>query len=450
MTQVSSVPNSGRLVENQRIETELGELPEDWPVQRFDSLFAVQQGKQVSKANRIGENQRPFLRTKNVSWGGLDLSDLDEMHFSDAEEKRLALHPGDLLVCEGGDIGRTAIWNGSLSRCFYQNHLHRARARDERVVDSQFALYWLWYAFEVGNLYFGRGNVTTIPNLSQSKLCELPLPVPPLAEQRNIATVLRLVQRAIEHQERLIALTTELKKALLHQLFTQGLRGEPQKQSEIGPVPQSWQLVTLQDVCSLISGGTPSKQKPEFWSGSIPWVSPKDMKKPRLSDVVDHISEAGLQDGSSLAPVGAVFVVIRGMILAKDIPVALAEVPMAFNQDMKAIIPGPEIQPTFLLYSLVAFKQHLFRKVGRSAHGTMTLMSSELAQFRIPLPDQGTQLKVAKAIETIERAHEQHQRKRDALAALFHTLLHQLMTAQLRVADLALPELKSFTAEDAR
>ena len=63
-----------------------------------------------------------------------------------------------------------------------------------------------------------------------------------LDEQRKIAAVLGLVQRAIEQQERLIALTTELKKALLHKLFTEGLRGEPQKQTEIGPVPESWEV----------------------------------------------------------------------------------------------------------------------------------------------------------------------------------------------------------------
>ena len=423
--------------------TELGDLPLDWPVQRFDSLFAVQQGKQVSKTNRIGENQRPFLRTKNVSWGELDLTDLDGMHFTELDEKRLALHPGDLLVCEGGDIGRTAIWNGALPRCYYQNHLHRARLRDKGAADSQFALYWLWYAFEIGSVYFGRGNVTTIPNLSQSKLCELPVPVPPLPEQRKIAGVLGMVQRAIKQQERLLALTAELKKTLLHKLFTAGLRGEPLKQTEIGPVPQSWELVTLQNVCSLRSGGTPSKQKPEFWLGSIPWVSPKDMKKPRLSEVKDHISEEALEDGSSLAPAGAVFVVIRGMILAKDIPVALAEVPMAFNQDMKAIIPGPRIHPSFLLYALVAFKQRLFEKVGRSAHGTMTLMSSEIAQFAIPMPDKATQQEIASGIETAERKHGQHQRKHAALTALFRTLLHQLTTAQLRVHDLDLSELES-------
>jgi type I restriction enzyme S subunit len=420
------------------VASEFGTLPQEWRVDRFDSLFSVQQGKQVSKKNREGNSQRPFLRTKNVFWGRLDLAELDEMHFTDGEESRLALQAGDLLICEGGDIGRTAIWLGDLQRCYHQNHLHRARRRNCAEVDPEFILFWLWYAFEVGSVYFGRGNVTTIPNLSQSKLSELPLPVPPLSEQRKIAAVLGLVQRAIEQQDRLIALTTELKKALLQKLFTEGLRGEPQKETEIGPVPKSWNIVRLEDVCTFLSGGTPSKNKPEFWTGSIPWVSPKDMKMPRLSEVADHISTAALEEGSSLAAAGSVFVVIRGMILAKDVPVALAEVPMAFNQDMKAIIPGPRILSAFLLYALVAFKRNLFRKVGRSSHGTMTLMSSELAQFSVPLPDVQTQEEIATAIESVERQHEMHCRKHAVLTDLFRTCLHQLMTAQIRVNRLDL------------
>ena len=160
------------------------------------------------------------------------------------------------------------------------------------------------------------------------------------------------------------------------------------------------------------------------------------MKVPRFSDVADHISEAALEDGSSLAPAGSVFVVIRGMILAKDIPVALADVPMAFNQDIKAIIPGSRILPAFLLYALVAFKRNLFQKVGRSSHGTMTLMSSEIAQFLIPLPGTQTQEEIVSAIEAVEHKHEMHRQKQEVLRELFRTLLHQLMTARIRVKDL--------------
>jgi type I restriction enzyme S subunit len=225
----------------------------------------------------------------------------------------------------------------------------------------------------------------------------------------------------------------------MHKLFTGGLRHESQKQTEIGPVPESWEVVKLSDVCQFQSGGTPSKQNPEFWRGAIPWVSPKDMKRPRLNDVEDHISQEALESGSKLAPAGSVFVVVRGMILAKTVPVALATVPMAINQDMKAIVPGAELRSDFLLYALETFRENLFKKVGRSGHGTCTLMGHEVAAFKIPLPDMETQKEIASAIQNLERKKELHEQKRTSLQELFRTLLYELMTAKTRVRDLNVP-----------
>jgi type I restriction enzyme S subunit len=233
--------------------SETGRYPSNWEIDRIDAVFEIQQGKQVSKKNRVGENQRPFLRTKNVFWNRLDLTELDQMHFTEAEESRLALRPDDLLVCEGGSIGRAALWRSEVRDCYYQNHLHRLRSSNGRV-DPQFAVYWFWYAFEVGKLYFGRGNVTTIPNLSRSKLAELPIVLPPLPEQKKIAHILSTAQRAIEAQERIIQITTELKKALMHKLFTEGTRGESQKQTEIGPIPESWEVCELGDFFQIEHG----------------------------------------------------------------------------------------------------------------------------------------------------------------------------------------------------
>jgi type I restriction enzyme, S subunit len=89
--------------------TEMGSFPKTWSLCRVDSLFNIQQGKSVSKSNREGINQKSFLRTKNVNWGRIDVSELDHMNFSKEEEAKLELHTGDLLLCEGGDVGRTAI-----------------------------------------------------------------------------------------------------------------------------------------------------------------------------------------------------------------------------------------------------------------------------------------------------------------------------------------------------
>jgi len=269
-------------------------------------------------------------------------------------------------------------------------------------------------------------------------LKEQKIPLPPLQEQKQIAHILTIVQRSIEAQERIIQTTTELKQALMQKLFSEGWRGEPQKETEIGLVPESWGVVPLSDVCRFQSGGTPSKQNPDFWQGTIPWVSPKDMKRPRLNDVADHISIEALESGSKLAPAGSVFVVIRGMILAKTVPVALATVPMAINQDIKAIVPGAELRSDFLLYALEAFRESMFKKVGRSGHGTATLMGHEVAALKIPLPDMQTQEEIAYAFQNIERKKELHEQKYTSIQALFSTLLHELMAAKTRVNQLNL------------
>jgi len=252
-------------------------------------------------------------------------------------------------------------------------------------------------------------------------------------DQKVIGHILSTVQRAIGLQDRIIQTTTELKQALMQKLFSEGLRGEPQKETEIGLVPESWEVVPLSEVCQFLSGGTPSKQNPEFWQGSIPWVSPKDMKRPRLQDAQDHISQEGLESGSKLAPAGSVLVVVRGMILAKTVPVALAEVPVAINQDMKAIVPGPKLSSDYLLYALEAFRENLFKRVGRSGHGTCTLMGHEVAAFKIPFPSLQEQNRIATAAANLDCKIELHQSKHEHLKSAFNTLLHELMTAKIRI-----------------
>ena len=105
------------------------EVPTDWGTDRIGKLFDIKQGKSLSRHKQTGNNRKHFLRTSNVFWGRLDFSSLDQMDFTDAECVTLALQPGDLLICEGGDIGRTAIWQNEVQDCYYQNHLHRLRRR---------------------------------------------------------------------------------------------------------------------------------------------------------------------------------------------------------------------------------------------------------------------------------------------------------------------------------
>ncbi|MCP9471037.1 MAG: restriction endonuclease subunit S [Nitrospira sp.] len=373
--------------------------------------------------------------------GKLDLSDLDAMNFTGPEEQRLALVPGDLLICEGGDIGRTAIWNGDLPGCYYQNHLHRARLKNGNA-DPRFVLYWLWYAFEVGNVYFGRGNVTTIPNLSQAKLCELPLPVPPLPEQRKIASVLGLVQRAIEQQERLIALTQELKKSLMHKLFTEGFRGERQKQTDIGPVPESWEVMPLGTLAKIGNGSTPKRDNKGYWeNGSISWLTSAKIHERFISQADEFVTElAATERHLPRVKPGSLLIAItgQGKTLGNS-AVVLFET--CISQHLAyAQFHTSDVVPEFVLWYFQTRYQHLrsVSQAGGSTKGALTC--GYLKTYPVPVPSREEQREIADMFAGLEQREQVHIRKRRTLNDLFRTLLHQLMTAQLRVHDLDLFE----------
>lgn len=145
------------------------------------------------------------------------------MDFTDDEIISLSLKPGDLLVCEGGEVGRTAIWNGELETCLYQNHIHRLRRLTDNVVPD-FYMYWMRVAFQVFGSYRGQESKTTIPNLSGDRLKSFEVPLPPVEEQGQIVRELKYkithadtIGVAIEKQMETIK---ALQQAILRKVFS--------------------------------------------------------------------------------------------------------------------------------------------------------------------------------------------------------------------------------------
>lgn len=412
-------------------------MNEAWKWRPLGDLFEIGAGKTMSAAARGGTNKTPFLRTSNVLWDEIDLTSVDEMSIPDHEFPAKLLRRGDLLVCEGGEIGRAAIWLGEIEPMSYQNHLHRLRPMVPNV-EPRFFVYFLQSAFTQLGLFEGTGNKTTIANLSGGRLAALSVPQPPLREQRAISTVLSRVHEAIRTQDQSVAATSDLKTAALRTLFTRGLRGEKQKETDIGPMPESWEQPTLGELCDILSGGTPRKSVAEYWEGNTPWVSGKDLKSPSLSDAVDHISDEGIiQSGTRLAPKGSVLLLVRGMGLAKDLPVAVIDRSMAFNQDIKALIPHGHCSGRFLRSAVYAGKDRMLNHVVTSAHGTMTLSLNDVETFKVPYPrDLQEAAEIMQVLDAIDRKIDLHRRKQDVLEELFKALLHKLMTGELRATDL--------------
>jgi type I restriction enzyme S subunit len=388
-----------------------------------------------------------MLRATNVKRGTISSEGLIRIKREAIPESRNAfLATGEILVVRSGaytgDVAEvTKKWEGAVAG-------YDLIVSPSPSVDSSFCA-WQLLTPRVQAYFRSNRDRSAQPHLNRQQLESAKLFLPPLPEQRAIAHVLRTVQQAKEATEQVIAAARQLKQSLMRHLFTYGpvpfdqADRVPLKETEIGPVPEHWEVVRLAEVAELYSGGTPSKQRPDFWAGSIPWASPKDLKRPRLTDVEDHITHAGLEDGSRLAPAGAVFIVVRGMILSRDVPVALATVPMAFNQDMKALVSGPRLHSEYLLNALAACKRSLFPEIGSAAHGTKRISTSAIENFLLPLPPPCEQQRIAGILLTVDEKIQREEARMVALDALFQTLLHDLMTGWMRVHEAPTPQVES-------
>ena len=274
---------------------------------------------------------------------------------------------------------------------------------------------------------------------------ELEIPAAPKDEQAKIAEILSTVDRAIEQTQGLIAKQQRIKTGLMQDLFTRGidssgnLRSEQThkfKDSPLGRIPEEWTTSDLGDVGRWWSGGTPSKSNAEFWKGTIPWVSPKDMKTFDLYSTTDSISEFAAQYGSRLMPEGTIFIVIRGMILAHTFPVCFAKKPMAFNQDVKAISTGDKNSSRFLAYWLKA-NDHVFLKTTTtSTHGTKRFDMDDLYAVQVGLPCKKEQELIANKLDEFSNQQELLTSQLGKLRRLKAGLMQDLLTGNKRVTNL--------------
>lgn len=109
-------------------------FPSDWLTIHIGDAFEMQLGKMLSMASKTGRNPKPYLANKNVQWDRVDLSDLETMDFTESEQDKFSLQPGDLLVCEGGEVGRTSIWRGERTDCYFQKAIHRLRPKSGDIL----------------------------------------------------------------------------------------------------------------------------------------------------------------------------------------------------------------------------------------------------------------------------------------------------------------------------
>ena len=250
----------------------------------------------------------------------------------------------------------------------------------------------------------------------------LPIPLPPPSEQRRIVEIL-------DHADRLRGLRAKADASsnrILPALLVRAL-GSP---ANWGSEPR---CRPLGDFVYPVSGATPSKTTERFWSGEVPWVSPKDMKVDFLSDSQDHVSQDAVDETNlKVIDQGSTLIVVRGMILARNVPVAINRNPVTINQDMKALVPkSKEITGTYIWATLHLARRKLQTLVRTAGHGTRKLDTPELMQFPIPPSDPDRLKLVATLVENHRLAVEQRQKSKKMLDSVFAVILNQAFDGSL-------------------
>jgi len=257
---------------------------------------------------------------------------------------------------------------------------------------------------------------------------ELAVPTPSLSEQRYIVQGLKSVQNAKEARKREVALERECKAALMEQLFTYGTHGEKTKQTEIGEIPESWQVVKVGDVVRITSGGTPSRKRSDYWHGGIPWVKTGEINYNLITTTSETISKEGLENSAArIIPKGTLLMAMYGQGVTRG-RTAILGIDAAINQACAALFPVENVLVKFLFY-FFTYNYNIIRNMGHGAN-QRNLNSEIIKLIKIPLPSVGEQSKIVDVLNVCDSKIAALQKERTLLEELFRTMLEELMTGR--------------------
>ncbi len=413
------------------------EVPEGWEWTRFGTIANCILGKMLDKAKNDGEI-KPYLRNINIRWGSVDFSDILSMPFSKDEEKKLTLVENDLLICEGGEPGRCAVWKKEYPSILFQKALHRAR-------------FYLninpYFVASILKLYANTDKLSpyitgsTIKHLPGVGLSLVPIPLPPLAEQHRIVKAvdelfeqIDIIERSEKELEEAASKTRDklLNLAIQGHLVPQDPNEEPAsvlleriraekarlvkegklkkkdlEEKPISPdeipfdIPEGWVWCRFNSLVNFEMGATPERRNDDYWvSGNHPWISISDMKDLQTIDnSKERITDAALQKyfGNRCSPKGTLIMSFK-LTIGR---VSILGMDATHNEAIISIYPYVDKDNSlrdYLLHFLRLLTSYI--QTTNAIKGS-TLNSSKMSQMLIPLPPLSEQRRIVTKLEEI-------------------------------------------------
>ncbi|HLB69412.1 MAG TPA: restriction endonuclease subunit S [Candidatus Methanoperedens sp.] len=405
---------------------EIGEMPEGWKALKLEDVGVLQYGFTASAKN--DNTGIKLLRITDITDIGIDWPNVPYCDLKDSEFKKYELSKGDVLFARiGSTTGKTCYIDRHVKGVF-ASYLIRFRPLADDI-ETNFL-----YFYTQSRLYWSQINKNKEAHLKKGinakVLGNLLMPLPPLPEQRRIAEVLGTVDSAIQKVGGAIESTERLKKGLMQRLLMRGIGHERFKESEVGRVPEEWEVVRLGDVADdFVGGGTPSTTNPDYWNGKIAWMTSSHINGRIVNSGQRLITEKGLKESSThLIPKDNLLVATR-VGIGKA---AINSIDVAISQDLTGvIIKKDKVNADYIYWVLLAN----LNKLKSLAQGSTIkgILKDDLANLKIPLPPLPEQRRIAEILSAVDRKLELERRRKEKLSRVKKGLMNELLTGRKRL-----------------
>lgn len=410
--------------------TEIGEIPSEWKVKKLGEI-TIGKGEYG-----IGASATEYIEGKPRYLRITDIGDSCRLLFNeikgldDADYEKYILKEGDIVFARTGNTtGKGYVYNREHGELVYAGFLIKYSI-DNNIAKHNFIKYviqskryWDWVSI--------MSTRSGQPGINSNEYSSFIIQLPPLKEQEKIASILSIVDEQIDNVDALIEKNKELKKGLLQTLLTKGIGHTKFKKTEIGEIPEAWEVKKIIDIANTTSGGTPSRAKKEYYENGIyPWVKTGELYNKYISKTEEYITEDALKKSSAkLVPEGAVIIAMYGATIGK---LSIAKRSVTTNQACCSIICNNNICYNEYLYYRLNFEKENIINLG--AGGAQPNISQDIIKnYKLAIPTRGEQQRIVLILSELDKKIDEYENKKQKLEALKKGLMQQLLSGKIRV-----------------
>lgn len=414
-------------------QTPIGKIPKDWEVKKLGEILVECYRYPTYYNIDYVEKGVPEIRGELLMDNGQIETNPNKFRYIPEETAkkfpRVRVIEGDIIFSVRGTMGKIGYVPKNLEGAVITANLMRL-SPNRNLVHPKYLMHYI-FSQKFKHLLHAFSAFTTIRTIQAPVLKSIPVPLPPLPEQKAIAKVLSTVDEAIQKVDEAIAKTEKLKKGLMQKLLTKGIGHKEFKYSkELGcEIPKEWKVAKIRDIGKVFTGKTPPTSIEKFWNGDIPFITPGDITEYKyVYKTQRYVTIEGARQ-VGIIPKDAVLVVCIGSTIGK---IAMSYTESITNQQINSIICSREIANPHYIFYAVSRRARLLKSFSGVA-AVPIIKKSLFEEIKIPLPPLPEQRKIAEILSTVDKKLELERKRKEKLERIKKGLMNDLLTGRKRV-----------------